>query len=98
MIERKLRLRKERELQSVHRDSHRGLTPKWLWKQIAKAAYAGQGWFVIGLAGRASAVFSIHITQGPLQAFALASMLLLYRSSLHGCPISRWATVVTRGG
>lgn len=58
MIERNLRLRKERELRSVQRDFHGRLSSQWLWAQIVKTALAGQGWFVIGLAGEATTISS----------------------------------------
>ncbi|KAF8518751.1 Cl-channel protein [Gautieria morchelliformis] len=50
MIERNLRLRKERQFQSEQRNFNGG-RPRRLWTQIVKAARAGQGWFVITLAG-----------------------------------------------
>lgn len=50
MIERNLRLRKERQLQSEQHDLNDGHL-RWLRTQIIKAARAGQGWFVISLAG-----------------------------------------------
>ncbi|KAF8588706.1 Cl-channel protein [Ramaria rubella] len=51
MIERNRRLRKERQLQSTQRHLHDSLSPQSLWIQIVKATRAGQGWFVITLAG-----------------------------------------------
>lgn len=71
MVERNLRLQKEREIQSVQNDFHGKLDPQWLWTQIIKAARAGQGWFVISLAGVTSAI---------LCRFALCSN---YRRRLH---------------
>ncbi|KAF8520392.1 Cl-channel protein [Hysterangium stoloniferum] len=51
MIERNRRVRKERQIQRAEHDIHPRFSLQWTWTQIVKAARAGQGWFVICLAG-----------------------------------------------
>lgn len=48
MMERNRRLRQERRRQHEIHDRY---SPIWFWTEVARAARAGQGWFIIGLAG-----------------------------------------------
>jgi len=51
MIERNRRLRYERRMEHMQYEARDRFSPLWFWTQIVKAARAGQGWFVISLAG-----------------------------------------------
>ncbi|KIJ49687.1 hypothetical protein M422DRAFT_777607 [Sphaerobolus stellatus SS14] len=51
MIQRNCRLRQERRMHNMRYEEHNKSGLSWFWAQIVKAANAGQGWFIISLAG-----------------------------------------------
>jgi len=73
MIERNRRLRKERQIQRVQRGLSGELSLTWIWTQTLKAARAGQGWFVVALAGVLLYLSDFIPTQLSFQGCALVS-------------------------